>query len=190
MLLVFHGIGPALGLAVLFWAANGPDHFVRIYVQLVTKAQVLPYAIATGDGPWHRYLIDLISVSPLVMLLAIGGAFVAIRTRGPALYLLAFVAITYIPMVNVRYAMNLRYANMWDMPLRFLACTLLASLVPALGPRGRIVADLVLVLAMFVEFRQYTVLFVEHSLYELVPKDILSAQDILKPMQANPPQKP
>ena len=24
-------------------------------------------------------------------------------------------------MANIRYGMNLRYANMWDMPLRYLA---------------------------------------------------------------------
>ena len=57
--LVFAGImGPAFGVMLLVTLAGGVGPFIEIYRLLVTKAQVLGHAIATGDGPWHRYIVE------------------------------------------------------------------------------------------------------------------------------------
>jgi len=37
----------------------------------------------------------------------------------PELFMSIFIAASYLLMCNVKHGMNLRYANMWDMPLRF-----------------------------------------------------------------------
>ena len=100
------------------------------YRLVVSKASVFPYAIATGDGPWYRYFVDLLLVSPLIFLFAWGAIFRLKFADKQSLYLLTFVAATYLLMCNVRYGMNLRYTNMWDLPLRYLAlgcvCPILA----------------------------------------------------------------
>ena len=95
---------------------------------MVTKASQTPYAILTGDGPWYRYLVDLLLVSPVILLLALGAIFRLDRSKKAELYLSIFIGATYLVMCNVKYGMNLRYANMWDMPLRFLAFSQIAAL--------------------------------------------------------------
>ena len=76
--------------------------------------------------------------------------------------------------------MNLRYGNMWDFPLRFLAVGEIIWLASfAKQFRGAIVAAVVAVLAS-IEFHQYIVLAVRYPLYELITHDLLRALKILK----------
>jgi len=86
-------------------------------------------------------------------------------------------------MCNIKYGMNLRYANMWDMPLRFLAISSLVSLFTPLGRRRNIVIGIAIALLCFVEMRQYIILFVQFPLYELVSEGLLRALKILKVAQ-------
>jgi len=83
-------------------------------------------------------------------------------------------------MCNVKYGMNLRYANMWDVPLRILAASSILTLSAKL-PRYRQIATIAAVgLVCIVEFRQYIILFVNYPLYELVTEGLLRALKILK----------
>ena len=52
------------------------------------------------------------------LLLAIGSVFNLRRTRKAEWFFLIFIAASYLVMCNIKYGMNLRYANMWDLPLR------------------------------------------------------------------------
>jgi hypothetical protein len=146
----------------------------------VSKASVLPFAIATGDGPWYRYLVDLMLVSPVILVLAIGRIF-TLRTEDKAsLFLLLFVVGSYILMASVRYGMNLRYANMWDLPLRYLAVGCLTNVTALLGKRAHWWFGILIGVVCAIELRQYFVFFVWHDLYELVTEGLLRAVRILK----------
>ena len=173
-------VGPLLGVALLVALCGGLPMTVRIYLLLVSKASVLPYAIATGDGPWYRYLVDLMVMSPVVLVLAIGGMFALKIADKAALYLLGFVAASYVLMANVRYGMNLRYTNMWDLPLRYLATLCLTNVSEAFGRRATLALSLCIALICVIELRQYLVFFVEHDLYELATNGLLRAVKILK----------
>ena len=172
--------GPLLGVVTLVFLAGGLGNLIETYRLLVTKASLTPYAIVTGDGPWHRYVVDLLLVSPLVLLLALGTVFRLDRTKKPELYLSIFIAATYLIMCNVKYGMNLRYANIWDMPLRFLAFGQIGVLA-ALVPRYRTWLTVILVgLVAGLELHQYYILAVQYPLYELITHDLLRALHILK----------
>lgn len=172
--------GPLLGIVILVFLAGGLDNLLATYRLLVSKASQMPYAILTGDGPWHRYLVDLMLVSPLILLLALGTVFRLDRTKKPEIYLSMFIAASYLIMCNIKYGMNLRYANMWDMPLRFLAYVQIGALA-ALAQRYRtVVIALAVVVVMGVELRQYFILAVQYPLYELISHDLLQALKILK----------
>ena len=171
--------GPLLGLVILVALSGSATTFVNIYRLLVSKASVLPYAIATGDGPWHRYLVELLLASPLVFLLAWGAIFRLKFEEKASLYLVTFMAATYLVMCNVRYGMNLRYTNMWDMPMRYLAVTCLFNLAGSLRRRELVVAVAIAVLCA-IDLRQYHIFFVQHDLYELVTAGLLRALQILK----------
>ena len=173
-------LGPLLGVVVLIFLAGGIDMFVQSYQLSVGKNFQLHYAILTGDGPWHRYLVDLLLVSPIVLILASATIFRLNRAMKPELFMSIFIAASYLVMCNVKYGMNLRYANMWDMPLRFLAFSQIVALASLSKQyRGVVIAAAVALLAG-IEFHQYIVLAVRYPLYELITHDLLQALSILK----------
>ena len=171
--------GPLAGLVILIFLCGSAETLVTTYRLVVSKASVLPYAIATGDGPWYRYLVDLLLASPLIFLLAWAAIFRMRFDNKPALYLLTFVVATYVLMCNVRYGMNLRYTNMWDMPLRYLALGCIADVARNSRRRELVIVAAVLVLCA-IDLRQYYIFFVQHDLYELVTAGLLRALQILK----------
>ncbi len=179
-LLVVSVVGPALGVLALVGLAGGVTDFVEIYRLLVSKAQTLTYAIKTGDGPWYRYLVDLLILSPLVLLLAIGGLFTQVRKNRAFLFLVAFVGFSYLIMCNVRYAMNLRYASIWDLPIRALAAAQVGTLAASFGKRQVLVASLLIAALCAYDLRQYLLFFSDAQLYELVTGGLLHAVKILK----------
>ena len=173
--------GPVIGVVVLAALAGGFDTLLVTYQLVVIKAQNLRYAIATGDGPWYRYIVDLTLASPLILLLAV-GAILQLRQKHEALlYVTAFIACSYVFMCNVKYGMNLRYANMWDMPLRLLAFTQVGWLAARWpGRENVLLGALVAGLAVF-DLHQYQVLFVNFDRdYELISANLLQALKILK----------
>ncbi len=172
-------VGPLLGVTILVNLCGSPGTTIHIYQLLVSKAAVLPYAIKTGDGPWYRYIVDLSLVSPIVMLLAFGAIFTLKRTDSAVIFLSSFLAASFLIMCNVRYGMNLRYANMWDLPLRFLAASYLVNLF-ARFRHANLWFALSILLLCALDLRQYHILFVKFGLYELVPEGLLRALQILK----------
>jgi hypothetical protein len=172
-------LGPLLGVVILVSLCGGLGTTIEIYRLLVSKASVLEFAIMTGDGPWYRYLVDLMVVSPVILVLAIGGVFRLKATERAGPFLLLFVAASFLVMANVRYGMNLRYTNMWDFPLRYLAVLCLWGIVPRKSAPALWMSLCIAVLCA-IEFRQYHIFFVQSDLYELVPQDLLRAIKILK----------
>ena len=173
-------IGPLIGVTTLVFLCGGANTFYDTYLLLVSKASVLPYAVATGDGPWYRYLVDLLLMSPIVFLLAWGGVFRLRLAEKEPLYLLVFVAASYLLMCNIRYGMNLRYTNMWDMPLRYLALLAVYRIAPSVRPYRDLVITAAVSLICLVDLRQYYIFFVQYGLHELVTSGLLHALRILK----------
>lgn len=173
-------LGPLLGVVILVFLCGGLDTFIATYQLLVAKASVLPYAIATGDGPWHRYLVDLLLFSPLILLLAWAALFRLRATEVAGWYLVVFIVTTYLVMCNVRYGMNLRYATLWDLPLRYLAFFSVARLAAYFPSRSVLITSILIALLCLFDLRQYYLFFVEHDLYELVTEGLLRALSILK----------
>ncbi|MDQ2918749.1 MAG: phospholipid carrier-dependent glycosyltransferase [Verrucomicrobiota bacterium] len=179
-------IGPLLGFVILVFLAGGLATLREAYQLSVSKNYHLVYAIVTGDGPWNRYIVDLLLVSPIVVLLAIGSLFRLDRTKKPELFLTVFIGASYLVMCNLKYGMNLRYANMWDMPLRVLAFSGLTSLVAPFVRYRTLLLCAAVALICAVEMRQYILLFVDYPLYELVSEGLLRALQILKSAPPNP----
>jgi hypothetical protein len=173
-------LGPLMGVVTLVFLCGGADTFFYTYRLLVSKASVLPYAMATGDGPWYRYLVDLLLISPLVFLLAWGAIFKLRLTDKASLYLVLFLSSTYLVMCNVRYGMNLRYTTMWDMPLRYLAALQVYEISRSVRHRQEVAFGGTIAFLCAFDLWQYHNFFVEHDLYELVTGGLLHALRILK----------
>jgi 4-amino-4-deoxy-L-arabinose transferase-like glycosyltransferase len=179
-LLVATILGPIVGVIALTIIAGGVNSLFHTYQLFVTKNYSLPYQVRTGDGPWQRYLVDLLLVSPVVLILAIGYLFRIDRRQRAELFLVLFVAGTYAVMCNVKYGMNLRFANMWDVPLCFLALAAIVRLIAPFQQRRNLVLAVAIAFICALEIRQYQILFVEHSLHELASEGLFRALNILK----------
>jgi hypothetical protein len=83
-------------------------------------------------------------------------------------------------MCNVRYGMNLRYATIWDLPLRVLAVAQLALIAGFFGPRRLLVLAVGVAAICAYELKQYVTFFKDFGLYELVSEGLLRAVKILK----------
>jgi len=172
--------GPLLGVVILVFLAGGLTELIGTYQQSISKNFTLPYAIKTGDGPWFRYLVDLMLVNPIMLILAIGELFRLNRTKKTEWYLTLFIAGSYLIMCNLKYGMNLRYTNMWDMPLCILAFGPLATISGYFGRRKDLALALGVVALCAFELHQYWILMVQYPMYELVSEGLLRALFILK----------
>jgi len=173
--------GPLLGIVLLGMLAGGAGPLIATYQLSVSKNYELKYAILTGDGPWHRYLVDLMLVSPIIMLLAIGAVFNLRQAKKAEWFFFIFIAASYLVMCNIKYGMNLRYANMWDLPLRVLAFSQILVVIGFVAQRWRRIALFAAVgLTCAFEMRNYIVMAVEYPLYELVSPELMRGLKILK----------
>ncbi len=180
-LLVATFMGPLIGVVILVNLAGGLRTLLDVYLIGVPKNLHLQYAILTGDGPWYRYLVDLLTVSPLVLVLACAMAFQLRRGDRALWFGLVFIVASYALMANVKYGMNLRYATMWDFSLRALAMAQVGLLAARVEKRWQLPFWTAMVAGLCAfDLNQYYRLAVAFPLYELVPSDLLHALKMLK----------
>lgn len=174
-------VGPSLGVLLLIIAAGGLQTLIDVYRINVEKSMVLPYAIQTGDGPWHLYILDLLLISPVVTLLALAGFLNSRPGDKPGMYFVLFITFTYLIMMNVKYGMNLRYASIWDMPMRWLAVGTLTDVAGRLPKRiGRYFLPGAIFMLCALDLNHYFVFFARHGLYDPIPEYMLRILNILK----------
>ena len=171
--------GGLSAIALLSAAAGGFQTVIEVYQLYIHKVQVIPDTHAAGDGPWSRSLVDLMILTPATLCFALGGGFRALRDDRRALGLLAFVAVSYLVMCNVRYGMNLRYTTIWDFPLRSLAVLQGAALAARWNRPRMLLAAMVAILCA-IDLAQYHHFFVTYRLYELPTEDLLRAEKMAK----------
>jgi 4-amino-4-deoxy-L-arabinose transferase-like glycosyltransferase len=173
-------MGGLLGIAVLISISGSLGTLIETYHLLVTKAEKMDFAYMSGGGPWYRYIVDLMLVSPLVLLPAIGKIFaLRLKDRQP-IFLLLFVVFSCAVMVNVKNGMNLRYATMWDMPLRYLAAGTILQMAAAVRrwPIATAVTLLGVIGAM--ELHQYALIFVQHGVQDPITLYLMYALQIVR----------
>jgi len=173
--------GGALGVAVLVCVAGSPRTLIETYSLLVTKAEKMTFAYESGGGPWFRYIVDLMLVSPAVMLPAIGGIFALRRDGRQGIFLLLFMVFSCAVMVNVRNGMNVRYATMWDMPLRYLAAGPILQMAAAVRRAPVLAAIVLLAVAGGIELHQYWVIFVQHDVGDPITQFLMYSLEIVRP---------
>lgn len=178
-LLLTFVIGVGIGVGALALLSGGFGNVIETYRLLVKAAYNLPYAAATGDGPWHRYVYELTLVSPLIACLTLLAlASLSAQEKG-VWYMAAFIGATYFVMANLKYAMNLRYTNMWDLPMRFMAAIYLLQLGRRFSWRAQFWLPLAALLLASYDWRQYRRMFVDHAVYEPVTIALLRSSGVL-----------
>ncbi|MDD2679845.1 MAG: glycosyltransferase family 39 protein [Candidatus Omnitrophica bacterium] len=144
--------------------------------------QPASYATLFCSGPWYRYLIDYMLLSPWVVILAIGFIFSFFLQREEdalALYFIFVFLLTFI-LFSV-FMKNVRYVIILDTPLRLFSLLMLNSLARRVCPRQghmKLTFVLVMVLVLFDCFNFYN-LFIAKGIYDPTSFFLLKAKQII-----------
>jgi len=172
--------GPAMGVLLLTVVIGGPSILIRTFDLNISKAYDTAYVVQNGDGPWFRYILDLIEMSPLTTLLAIAGL-VQFRIQDSlGRFFAAFFLGSYLIMANVKYGMSLRYAEIWAAPLCWFALLQIVSLAKFARHRRYLLIPVIIALLCLIDLRQYDLYFVQNGVYDPSPREMLQHLNILK----------
>ena len=170
---------------VFVLAAGGFGPLLETVGKVLGSPATNTYAIKYGSGPWYRYLIDFLCLSPGVTLLALGfaGALLvrALRERpARAEVQLGIVAAVLLFEMGF-FTKNARYLMILELPLCAFAAGMLCELVPAsLRTRwiwiGAATAGL-----CFLDWRTFDYGWVQHGIYDPLSGLLFQLRDILPP---------
>jgi hypothetical protein len=160
-------IGPTIAVLVLAAMVGGAWEWVQFNRMFVAKSRANFYSIMAQDGPWYRYVVDFVIISPLLAAFACGRIFQTRKADQAGIFMAAFLLLSVAAMSAVKYGMSLRYAAFCDIPLCWLAC----SQAIALSKRSSkchpaIVASALLLILSAVGVNQYVRFFVKGGVYD------------------------
>jgi 4-amino-4-deoxy-L-arabinose transferase-like glycosyltransferase len=166
-LLVATVLGPALGVLLLAALVGGVWEWLEFYRMFVAKSRTNFYSILAQDGPWYRYAVDFVIISPLLVACACGRIFQLHKRDLPGLFMTVFLLLSLLAMSMVKYGISLRYAAFCDLPLAWLASSQVLALGRRIWPqRSAFGATLCFVLLAFVGLNQYQRFFVSAEVYD------------------------
>lgn len=188
--LALAGLVPLLAAAAVWTAlAGSPAGVFRLATAALGGPAHNTYAVAFGSGPWTRYLVDFLLLSPWSALLAVAGAGTLVLRRVPdepqralardGLLFGAAALAAFAPLTK-----NVRYLAVLEIPLALLVLLFLGELlVRGRGARERrrgallfFAAVLLLALAGLHTFEK---LFVGAGIYDPVTDNLLRAEEMV-----------
>jgi hypothetical protein len=173
--------GALTGAATLVIASGGLTTLLQAIQANISKTYATPYVIQTGDGPWFRYILDLIAMNPLVTLLTLAALGQLRFQEAISRYFALFLVVTYVLMSNLHYGISLRYTAMWDLPLRWLAFTQIALIATRVPARYRtIFLPTAVAVVCAVDLSHYWLFFVQNGTYDPTATEMLHQLNIVK----------
>jgi 4-amino-4-deoxy-L-arabinose transferase-like glycosyltransferase len=176
---------PVVFCVALWWIAAGSlDQLFRLVGIILESPARNEYAIQFGGGPWTRYLLDFLLLSPLPTLLAIAAAGVlVVRGRGADPVVAYLLAISACVLVSYEaFTKNVRYVAVLEFPIRVLAIWLVWEVLQRRGARVALLGSATLVALMaWADYASFTAIFVEGGLYEAMTAPLLEFRGLLAP---------
>jgi 4-amino-4-deoxy-L-arabinose transferase-like glycosyltransferase len=167
-----------LAAGVLALAAGGIGVAWQALAAVVTQPGTNEYALRFGSGPWYRYLLDHLLLSPWTTLLYVAWTGYAVGTRLDDDELLAWTLVPPLFLLCVMpFAKFVRWALFLDVPLRLGTAALLAA--QAGTPRARAmiaVMTLALVASQLLSFHR---VFVVGDVYDPTSFGLLALEGFL-----------
>ena len=160
-------IGPALAVLLLIVLVGGISEWIRFYLMFVAKSRTNFYSIVAQDGPWYRYAVDFVLISPALVAFACGWIFQLKRSNRADVFMAVFLAFTLIPMSSVTYGMSLRYAAFCDIALSWLAIRQILATSQRFGSiRFALLATVLFLTLSAIGVSQYVRFFVAGEVYD------------------------
>jgi len=139
------------------------------------------YAIIFGSGPWFRYLIDWILLSPWVFVLALGFCFYYFMKnewKEEIIYLLMLLVI--FTFLFSFFTKNIRYVIILDVPIRLFALLMLNELIGKVFKKNVFILLTIFVIALSLyDYFNFYGFFVNQDIYDPVTQWLLQAKHIV-----------
>jgi hypothetical protein len=148
---------------------------------ILLPPKAVSYANLFCSGPWYRYLIDYMLLSPWVAVLTIGFILSFFLKKEKEELSLYFVFVFLITLVSFNiFAKNVRYVIILDTPMRLFSLLMLNAIAQRIYPRQamRLTFILVIVLAFFDCLNSYY-LFIREGIYDPTSFFLLTAKHII-----------
>lgn len=174
---------PLVGALLLVSLAAGSFATAwRTLVLTVRSAQTNTYALQYGAGPWFRYLIDYLLLSPWTTLLYLMwlGVLVGARVRNEWVWAWALIPVLFLGLSSP-VTKNVRYALVLETPMRLSAVLLIKHLADQKG-KGRwalLKVALPILAFAWMDLVTFTRFFVTQGIYDPVSFVLLSAHRFL-----------
>ena len=183
---------PIGAMMIVYQALYGAGTLYRIMHVIYSDNLMKPsyYALNFSSGPWYRYLVDFMLLSPVSILLAYlyAGYYLYRRQFDTQIgVLLLFFAYTIFVFAFLQ--MNVRYVIFLDLVIRIIEALGLLAITSAfiINKRKRsIVIAAVVVMLTIVDFRAFTNYFVTNNVYDPVSYNLLYVEKFI-PTNAPPP---
>jgi 4-amino-4-deoxy-L-arabinose transferase-like glycosyltransferase len=178
---------PGLVVGPIFVAAAGGLSTLLETTRIVLSSPATnPYAVNLGSGPWFRYLLDFVLLSPWTTLLALGYAGVlALRLRrGEYERVLVYMALIVVCLVFVYsfFTKNARYAVLFELPLRIMAVCMLGELFKsASARRTELLCAAAVVVLCWLDWRSFDLYWVKYPGYDPVTTVLAGLREMVPP---------
>ena len=150
----------------------------RIYLASPVTNQ---YALLFGSGPWFRYIIDYVILSPWVAVFSIGFLFYYLLSKEYDEKIVYFLLVLIVPFLvfNI-FTKNIRYVMVLDMPMRLFSIIILKKLLELRFPKHAFTLLIALVITLsMLDYFNFQNLFLKESIYDPVSFLLLRAKHII-----------
>jgi 4-amino-4-deoxy-L-arabinose transferase-like glycosyltransferase len=176
---------PGLVVAPLFVLAAGDVPKLLETTRIVLESPATnDYAIRYGSGPWFRYVVDFMCLSPCTTLLAIAFlGLLLVRVRNGnydrRLVFLALIAVCMIFEYSF-FTKNLRYTVLLELPIRVFSVCLVCELCRAKTPsRTWLLAGIVVAFLCWVDWQAFELYWVRYRGYDPVTYLLLGMRHMI-----------
>ena len=162
-------------------AAGGTSSVITTLKIIINSPHLNDYAILYGSGPWFRYLIDFILLSPWTCILAIGFILhyiIASKWQEEVLYLI-LLSISLV-LLFAFLTKNVRYLIILDMPIRLFAVLMLNELTQRLFKnKSYLILVFTVIIISILDYSKFHYLFIQQDIYDPVTYLLLQTQHVV-----------
>jgi len=175
---------PVFG-AGLVWLISSQS-FTNV-ILMIKLTRILPtineYSVLFCRGPWFRYIIDYLLISPLVTILALSFIIYSLTNREifkdyKISYFLMLFLVLYILLSSFDYNKNIRYAISLDMIMRFFVIFMLKEIFKKLKFATDYIFITVLFLC-FIDYLNFIDLFCQKNIYDPISFVLLKVRQFI-----------
>ena len=162
-------------------SGGGLSNIIDTVNIILSASKSNQYAIIFGSGPWFRYLIDYMLLSPWVVILSIGYMLYYFAKKEHDEISLYFVVLFILTFFTLDlFTKNIRYVMILDMPLRLFTVLMLKRIFEIRFPKHAYILSIIFVIMISIsDYANFYSLFVKEGIYDPVSFPLLRARHLI-----------